>query len=131
MHQGIIPISPAIIELLSKQDFSKSGLVSFSREIFLLDIVVAGTSYCSQKEELHELIHEGDTLRLQRDPANEHDPQAIACYLDDLRIGWVPRELNLIISRLMDAGKAFIARIESHRKINDWPKINCKIYMIE
>ena len=28
------------------------------------------------------------------------------------KVGWVPRELNLVISRLMDAGKAFFCRIE-------------------
>ena len=31
---------------------------------------------------------------------------------EKIRIGYVPRELNLIISRLMDAGKAFFCRIE-------------------
>ena len=48
------------------------------------------------------------------------------------KVGWVPRELNLVISRLMDAGKAFFCRIEDVMLVNDyWVKIDAKIYMVE
>lgn len=65
-------------------------------------------------------------------PDNQYDKNAIALYFDDTRIGYVPRELNLIISRLMDAGKAFFCRIEEVELVDDyWVKISAKIYMVE
>ena len=71
-------------------------------------------------------------LRMQRQPTNKHDKNAIAILYEKIRIGYVPRELNLIISRLMDAGKAFFCRIEDVELVdNYWVKINSKIYMVE
>ena len=40
--------------------------------------------------------------------------------------------VTLIISRLMDAGKAFFCRIEDVELVDDyWVKISAKIYMVE
>lgn len=68
----------------------------------------------------------------KRQPNNKHDKHAIAIYYEKIRIGYVPRELNLIISRLMDAGKAFFCRIEDVELVDDyWVKISAKIFMVE
>jgi len=40
-------------------------------------------------------------------------------------------EHNEVISRLMDAGKAFFSRIESTKRKGSWLKINAKIFMVE
>ena len=65
-------------------------------------------------------------------PKNRYDKNAIALYYNKVHVGWVPMELNLVISRLMDAGKAFFCRIENVELVNDyWVKIDAKIYMIE
>ena len=128
MDHQIIPISPALLSLLSGE---KGGLVPFTREIFLLDIVVAGTTFCENIEELAPKIIEGTVLRMLRDPKNEHDSMAIGIYLDRERVGWVPRELNLIISRLMDAGKAFVCRVTKTEWKNQWFRIEEKVSMIE
>jgi hypothetical protein len=54
------------------------------------------------------------------------------CLLYDIALLKFERELNLVISRLMDAGKAFFCRIETVELVNDyWVKINAKIYMVE
>ena len=69
---------------------------------------------------------------MQRQPTNKHDKNAIAILYEKIRIGYVPRALNLIISRLMDAGKAFFCRIEDVELVdNYWVKISSKIYMVE
>ena len=44
MNKQIIPLSPELLQLISQS--GTNGIVPFSREIFLLDIVVAGTSFC-------------------------------------------------------------------------------------
>ncbi len=130
MKNNIVKISPALLEMLGSK--LPNSLQPFSREIFLLDIVVAGTTYCKKIPELYPKLEKGQVLRMQRQPKNKHDKNAIALYFEKDRIGWVPRELNLVISRLMDAGKAFFCRIENVELVNGhWVKIDAKIYMVE
>jgi len=128
MDNQIIPVSESLLALLSK---GSGGLMPFTREIFLLDIVVAGTTHCKNIKELAPQITEGTVLRLLRDPDNEYDSAAIGVFLDKERIGWVPMEMNLIISRLMDAGKAFVCRVSKTEWRNKWYRIDAKLSMIE
>ena len=110
MKNQITKISPELLEMMGSK--LPNSLQPFSREIFLLDIVVAGTTHCPE--------------------IDKHDENAIAIFYEKTRIGYVPRELNLVISRLMDAGKAFFCRIETVELVNDyWVKIDAKIYMVE
>jgi hypothetical protein len=53
----------------------------------------------------------GATLRLRRDPTNEHDSNAIAVDAADGRgqLGWVPRQIAAEIAPEMDAGLPFSA----------------------
>lgn len=130
MDNQIVKISAELLEMMGSM--LPNSLQPFSREIFLLDIVVAGTTHCNKIYEVYPHLEKGLVLRMQRHPNNKHDKNAIAIYYNKIRIGWVPKELNLIISRLMDAGKAFFCRVESVELVNDfWVKISAKIYMVE
>ena len=129
MNTGIVKLSPELLALVGEGN--ANSLMPFSREIFLLDIVVAGTSYCEAIHTVQDQLEPGTVLRMIRQPENEHDELAIGIYHNGLRIGWVPQQLNTVISRLMDAGKEFFCRIEKTREINSWLKINAKIYMVE
>jgi hypothetical protein len=52
----------------------------------------------------------GRPLELRRDPANEHDPNAIAVHAaDGLQVGWVPRELAAEIAPQLEAGRPWSA----------------------
>lgn len=128
MNTQIIPISKSLLALLNN---GNGGVMPFTREIFLLDIVVAGTTHCPNIKELAPQISKGTVLLMQRDPTNEYDNMAIGIYLEDNRVGWVPMELNLIISRLMDTGKAFVCRVTEADWKNSWFRITAKISMIE
>ncbi|SEV86065.1 HIRAN domain-containing protein [Prevotella aff. ruminicola Tc2-24] len=130
MDNQIVKISPELLEMMGSK--LPNSLQPFSREIFLLDIIVAGTTHCPQIAQVYPHLKKGMVLRMQRQPTNKHDKNAIAILYEKIRIGYVPRELNLIISRLMDAGKAFFCRIEDVELVdNYWVKINSKIYMVE
>ena len=130
MASEIVKISPELLEMIGTR--LPNSLQPFSREIFLLDIVVAGTTHAKELDKVYPELVKGQILRMQRHPKNKFDKQAIALYYDKVRVGWVPRELNLVISRLMDAGKAFFCRIENVKLVDDyWVKINAKIYMVE
>ena len=130
MKNQIVKVSPELLEMMGSE--LPNSLQPFTREIFLLDIVVAGTSYCKRIDSVYPKLEKGLVLRMLRHPKNKYDEHAIGIYFEKIRIGWVPRELNLIISRLMDAGKAFFCRIEDVTLVDEyWVKIDAKIYMIE
>ncbi len=128
MNESIIQLTPGLLELISNTD---SGITPFRREIFILEIVVAGTSYCNEIEKAEPLIISEKVLTMKREPNNEFDKFAIALYCDSIRIGYVPASMNLVCSRLMDAGKLFFCRVVSKKWKNDWLKIKANIYMVE
>jgi len=51
----------------------------------------------------------GRPLELRRDPANEHDPNAIAVYAGGEQVGWVPRELAENLAPQLDEGRPWSA----------------------
>ena len=128
MNESILPVTPGLVALLSKQS---EGIAPFTREIFLLEIVVAGTTHCMQIKEIEPQILPEKVLSLKRDPGNEYDQYAIAIWCDNVRIGYVPAEMNLVCSRLMDAGKLFFCRVVSKSWKGNWLKIKANIYMVE
>ncbi len=111
METGIVKLTPELMALIGSGGVD--AIAPFSREIYLLDIVVAGTTYCSQLPEIEPLLTPKTVMKMIRQPKNEHDELAIGIYFNSIRIGWVPMEHNEVISRLMDAGKAFFCRIDS------------------
>lgn len=129
METGITSLSPELLALIGTGGVQ--ALAPFSREIYLLTITVAGTSFCDKIHEIEPALQPGLVMRMIRLPKNHHDKQAIGIYFDTTRIGWVPREENPILSRLMDAGKAFFCRIENTGKKGSWVKIDAKVYMVE
>jgi hypothetical protein len=57
-----------------------------------------------------DAVAAGQSLALRRDPANAHDPNAIAVLTSGgEQVGWVPRELAAQIAPELDAGTAWSA----------------------
>ncbi len=128
MNESIIPVTPGLLALLSGKD---AVIEPFRQEIFLLEIVIAGTSYCDDIESVESSVVSEKVLTMKREPNNKYDKFAIAIYCDNVRIGFVPADMNLVCSRLMDAGKLFFCRVVSKEWKNEWLKIKANIYMVE
>ena len=104
----------------------------FERDIYLFDSHVAGTSHIDNIESIGEQLKDGDRLVFYREPDNETDPQAIRIEtLAKEKIGYVPRQDNIIFSRLMDAGKVLFAKVVEKELLGKWLKIKIKIYLHE
>jgi hypothetical protein len=57
-----------------------------------------------------EDVGPGRPLELRRDPANEHDPSAIAVHAPGgAQVGWVPREIAAELAPLLDAAEPWAA----------------------
>ena len=84
-------------------------------------------NYCSDQKScpLTKKIYDASYAQRQYEKTLVKSRQGINMTPEELQ------ELNEMISRLMDAGKAFFCRITKTRLINNWLKINAKIYMVE
>lgn len=69
-------------------------------------VSVAGVRYRPQAP-----AEPGDPLELRRDPANEHDANAIEVRAGGETIGFVPRELAAELAPQLDAGRPWAAAI--------------------
>lgn len=129
-------------DLVKKEDASLIGLLHgqgglaipkpFEHDIFLFDSYVAGTTFIEGIEELEPYLKIDDRLDFFREPDNPHDSKAIVIKNEDgIKVGYIPREDNVIFSRLMDAGKLLFGRITHKEMKGKWLKINIKIYLHE
>ena len=104
----------------------------FAHDIFLLSTVVAGTSHVEGIMELEPFLQEGDRLKLLREPDNSEDSYAILIKNQDgVKIGYIPQQNNVILARLMDAGKLLYAKIEYKKIRNDWLQLKVEVYLQE
>ena len=104
----------------------------FERDIFLFDTYVAGTTHIEGMEELEPYLNIDDRLEFFREPDNPYDKHAIVIKTADcVKIGYVPRQDNVIFARLMDAGKLLFGKITSKEKKGSWVKIYIKVFLHE
>lgn len=78
--------------------------------IALQESPIAGFQY-HQGEVVWPRLRPGDPLRLVREPANRHDPRAVAVYWCDAQLGYLPRAENSAVAYLLDNGRRLHARI--------------------
>lgn len=113
----------------------ESGLTipkPFERDIYLFDTFVAGTTHIEDIEIIEPSINKDDKLVFYREADNPHDPQAILIEtVKGEKIGYLPRQDNIIFSRLMDAGKSIFGKVIDKEKRGKWVKIKIKIYLHE
>lgn len=124
-------IDPAMLALM-KGAFGKEGLpMPFTKEIFLIDSHVAGTTYRDLKDVEPDLSPD-DLLCFKRDPENKHDKLAIMI-LDDKgnHLGFVPQAKNEVLARLMDAGKLIFGKLEYKEWRGDWLQLKIRVFMRE
>lgn len=121
-----------LIQYLLKNEVGLDLPKPFERDIYLFDTYVAGTTHIDDIENIGIKIKEEDRLVFYREPENPHDPQAIRIEtFAKEKIGYVPRQDNIIFSRLMDAGKVLFAKVIEKEMRGSWLKIKIKIYLHE
>lgn len=123
-NQSLIKVNTALMAALSKGSLS---LDVFSRDILALECLVAGTSF-RKLQDVEASLNKEVKLEMKREPTNEHDNWAIALHFEKHKIGYIPRDKNEVIARLMDAGKAFFATIMAKEWEGNWLKIEIKVY---
>ena len=102
----------------------------FVKDILLLESSVVGTKYVKDIERKLENIGRESILEFRRDPRNPHDAMAIQVLNErGERIGFVPSDDNMILARLMDAGKSLYGKVREVRDPSNWRRIAMDIYL--
>ncbi len=101
----------------------------FAKEIFLIECHVAGTSHVPIRQ-IEPTLTPGGSLVLRREPGNPHDELAILILTEGgEKLGFIPRDRNEVLARLMDAGKFLFARLESKEWQGDWLHVSARVFL--
>ena len=129
MSNDIIIKDTDLISTVAQTDLSDL-IKPLVNEIHLFDTHVAGTTHIDD-ETVFDEIQAGDKLTLVRED-NKFDDKAIVIQTKDGRkLGYVPEKDNLVFSRLMDAGKLLIAKINTHDVKGTFHRIGVGIYLVD
>jgi|GEM_PF-3395423 len=101
------------------------------QKIYLLQAFVAGFRF-HKGMELLPLMQESDVLELRREPANEHDPFAVALYWQQEMIGYLPADSNETIAKLLDAEALPLLAAITHlnRGTRPWENVAVAIFYL-
>lgn len=134
MNELTLVTGSALIEALHN---GETGIVvPQRRDIYLKTVHIAGWIYRYNIEEISEHLADGDKLTLLREPTNKHDELAVKILDKEGEfLGYVPRNHNAVIARLMDIGKEFYAVLAPRESKEYEDPMNCfmraKLYMRE
>lgn len=104
----------------------------YERDIFLFDTFIAGTSYVDNIDEIEQLLQENSRLNFYRETANKYDDNAIVIKTESgQKVGYIPKNDNIVFSRLMDAGKLLFGKVSEKKKKGKWLKIYIRVYLHE
>lgn len=110
------------------KSFSK---LNYETVLLLEEISIAGYSYYEGSECI-ETLKCGEVLTIQAEPLNEHDKFAIELFYRDIKLGYVPRYENEVLSRLLQSGASLQCKVvEVKPHASDWEKIQVNIYLIQ
>ncbi|MFM2326460.1 MAG: hypothetical protein RIR31_662 [Bacteroidota bacterium] len=124
-NQSLIKVNPGLLAALG------SGSISINvmpKEILVLECIVAGTSFRKLDEVEAELKSEVK-LEVKRDAKNKFDDWAVALHFGNTNVGYIPRDKNEVIARLMDAGKQFFAVVTAKEWEGNWLRLEVKVYL--
>ncbi|MDR2027760.1 MAG: HIRAN domain-containing protein [Prevotellaceae bacterium] len=99
----------------------------------LLNCEIAGFTYYEGPVVFNQL-QTGTALRLVFEPENRYDPNAIALYFGEYKLGFIPRVMNKTLSIFFEQGyddifEAIINRVSPDRQPED--QIGVVVYLKE
>ena len=73
--------------------------------------MVGATFRPAEAKDIIRGLHIGAPVQLVADPDNEYDNTAVACYVDDVHIGFVPKEENGPAFAALEDGAEIIGEV--------------------
>ncbi|TAH44002.1 MAG: hypothetical protein EYC69_01325 [Bacteroidetes bacterium] len=104
--------------------------VEEKKKTSLLKFGIRGFQYYRGPDLIHSM-RKGDKLTIVREPDNKFDKNAIALYYQNQKIGFVPREKNAVLSRLLDSGRLDLSSeiLELRNDDVSWDEVSAVIFI--
>ena len=100
------------------------------RTILIQESPVAGFAF-HRGEAVWASLRIGQALDLVREPANPHDADAVAIYINEEKLGYVPRAENHAVAQMLDRGEHLEASITKLSVDEDpWNRIHIRIELV-
>jgi hypothetical protein len=101
-----------------------------SRTVLIQESQVAGFQFHGG-DAIWESMAVGAPLKLIREPKNSHDPEAVAVFFHDVKLGYVPRGDNSAVAQMLDRGEKLEATISRLRVDDDpWQRVRLSIFLL-
>lgn len=103
------------------------------QKVYLLQCFVRGFQYYAGPKLIASMNTSSKLLELRREADNPFDKYAIALYFQNQKIGFIPKEANRILSRMMDAELLdFFAEITHvEQDAASWESIRVAVYILK
>lgn len=112
---------------LKKVFYKQSGE---SHSTFLYGFEVRGSDYLHLEDKVIPRLKENDPVLLIREADNKYDKNAISVATPaGLKLGYIPREHNLIFSRLIDSGNLLFGRVKNFHWDGKNLELVIKVYL--
>ena len=93
---------------------------------------LAGVTFGQSQESILKWgCHDIGFFRLEREPENPHDPNAIGVWFLDDRLGFLERSVAKKLAPLMDAGRTFDAMFVSRNEWAPYENVGLTIRIVE
>lgn len=125
-NQSLIKLSGGLLGAMAQP--GGLGISVFAQEILVLKCIVAGTSFRNFSEETEKFVL-AENMLLKREPKNEHDEFAVAVYQHEVKAGYLPRDKNEVIARLLDGGKNLYARLTEKEWEGNWLRLEIDVFL--
>ncbi len=100
------------------------------RSVLIQESPIAGFQF-HRGDAIWASLDVGEELALVRESSNTHDPNAVALYFYDEKLGYVPRGDNRAIAQMLDRGESLEARISKLLIEEDpWERIRITITLV-
>lgn len=100
---------------------------------YMDDFNIAGMRYWDGATVLGKL-KPGKKLRLVAEPKNRHDPNAVAIYRKDLKLGYVPRASNALVAQLLRFGHTDVLEcriLKVDPEAETWSQVRVGLYIAD
>lgn len=102
----------------------------FERDILLFETHIAGTGYVPGFDAIEPLLQLDDKVDFFREIDNKVDKYAVVIQdVSGNKLGYLPAKDNLVVARLMDAGKLIFGKIINKKKKGTWNYIEIGVYL--
>lgn len=109
----------------SKPVISKKPVYQFAFNVWL-----AGTHVASRKNYIINNLYDGAPVKLEHEPTNKHDPDAIKVLFNDTLIGYIPSDkTNLVHPIIQKEHSAIIATIDEEDSYKNPGTVHLTVYL--